>query len=86
MPAPVVLAKGTDAVALRIREMGEKHKIPVMRNPPLARVLYETAELDEEIPVEHYQAVAKVIGYVYKLKGKTINKAPSLHMPGKKKK
>ncbi len=86
MPAPVVLAKGTDEVALRIREMGEKHKVPVMRNPPLARVLYDTTEIDDEIPIEHYQAVAKVIGYVYKLKGKTINKAPTIHMPGKKKK
>jgi flagellar biosynthetic protein FlhB len=87
MPAPKVLAKGTDAVALRIREMAEKHKIPVMRNPPLARVLYDTTEIDEEIPVEHYQAVAKIIGYVYKLKGKTIQKpGTTLHMPPRKKK
>lgn len=70
MPAPKLLAKGTDDVARRIREVAEKHKIPIMRNPPLARVLYDTTEIDEEIPVEHYQAVAKIIGYVYKLKGK----------------
>jgi type III secretion system FlhB-like substrate exporter len=71
---PVLLAKGTDEVAMRIREIAEKHKIPIMRNPPLARVLYATTEIEEEIPVEHYQAVAKIIGYVYKLKGKTPEK------------
>lgn len=87
MPAPKVLAKGTDEVALRIRESAEKHKVTIMRNPPLARVLYDTAEIDEEIPVEHYAAVAKVIGYVYKLKGKTIPKpGKTLHMPQPKKK
>ncbi len=88
MPAPKVVAMGVDAVALRIRELAEKNKIPVLRNPPLARVLYDTAEIDEEIPVEHYQAVAKVIGYVYKLKGKKLDAPggkPTLHMPGKKK-
>ena len=81
MPAPIVLAKGTDEVALRIREMATKHKIPIVRNPPLARVLYDTADIDEEIPVEHYQAVAKIIGYVYKLKGKT----PPTSQPGRSK-
>jgi flagellar biosynthetic protein FlhB len=70
MPAPIVLAKGHDDVALRIREMAAKHKVPIVRNPPLARVLYDTTEIDEEIPAQHYQAVAKVIGYVYKLQGK----------------
>ncbi len=77
MTAPKLLAKGHDDVAARIREVASKHKIPVVRNPPLARVLYDTARLDEEIPVEHYQAVAKVIGYVYKLQGKTPKKPPA---------
>lgn len=89
MPAPVVLAKGTDQVALRIRELAEKNKITVMRNPPLARVLYDTAEIDEAIPVEQYQAVAKIIGYVYKLKGKSLQKPggkQTVHMPTMKKK
>lgn len=87
MPAPKVIAKGTDAVALRIRDLAEKNRIPVLRNPPLARVLYDTAELDEEIPIEHYQAVAKIIGYVYKLKGKKLEGGKqTLHMPQKKKK
>lgn len=72
MQAPKVIAKGVDDVAMRIREMAEKHKIPVMRNPPLARILYDTTEVDDEIPYEHYAAVAKIIGYVYKLKGKSM--------------
>ena len=70
MKAPIVLAKGTDKVALRIKEMGEEHRIPIFRNPPVARALFDTAELDKEIPLEHYAAVAKIIGYVYKMKGK----------------
>ena len=89
MPAPKVLAKGTDAVALRIKDLAAEHKIVVLRNPPLARVLYDTTEIDEEIPFEHYQAVAKIIGYVYKLKGKSLEPPgkKTLHMPqGKKKK
>lgn len=74
MQAPKVVAKGVDAVALKIREVAEKHKIPIMRNPPLARILYDTTEVDDEIPYEHYAAVAKIIGYVYKLKGKSMQK------------
>jgi flagellar biosynthesis protein FlhB len=70
MPAPIVLAKGADAVAARIRELATDNKIPIVRNPPLARILYDTTEIDDEIPIEHYQAVAKIIGYVYRLKGK----------------
>ena len=70
MQAPVVLAKGADEVAARIREKANSHKIPIVRNPPLARILYDTTDIDDEIPIEHYQAVAKIIGYVYRLKGK----------------
>lgn len=77
MQAPKVLAKGKDKVALRIREIAEENKIPIVRNPPLARALYDNAEIDQEIPYDQYQAVAKVIGYVYKIKGKLKNqKAP----------
>jgi flagellar biosynthetic protein FlhB len=74
MPAPKLLAKGVDDVAARIREVAEKNKITIVRNPPLARALYDTAEIDEVIPAEHYQAVARVISYVYKIKGKTPQK------------
>lgn len=70
MAAPRVLAKGVDAIALRIRDVAEEHKIPFVSNPPLARVLYDTVEIDEEIPSQHYKAVAEIISYVYKLKNK----------------
>lgn len=69
MQAPRLVAKGVDSLAFRIREVAEEHDVPVVENPPLARALYAAVELDEEIPVEHYQAVAEVIGYIMKLKG-----------------
>jgi flagellar biosynthetic protein FlhB len=68
MNAPVCLAKGTDLVALKIRELAAKHSIPIVENPPLARALHATVEIDEEIPTEHYKAVAEIIGYVMKLR------------------
>ncbi|SFJ26351.1 flagellar biosynthetic protein FlhB [Bosea sp. OK403] len=70
MGAPLCLAKGVDAVALRIREVAGQHSVPIIENPPLARALYATVEIDEEIPVEHYKAVAEVIGYILRLKGR----------------
>lgn len=69
MQAPVLVAKGVDSLAFRIREVAEEHDVPIVENPPLARALYAAVELDEEIPVEHYQAVAEVIGYVMQMKG-----------------
>jgi flagellar biosynthetic protein FlhB len=68
MEAPICLAKGADAVALKIREVAGEHSIPIVENPPLARALYATVEIDEEIPTEHYKAVAEIIGYVMKLR------------------
>ncbi len=68
MEAPICLAKGTDLVALKIRELAGQHSIPIVENPPLARALYATVEIDDEIPTEHYKAVAEVIGYVMKLR------------------
>ena len=70
MAAPIVLAKGVDAVALRIREVAEEHKIPVVHNVALARALYAGVEIGDEIPTEHFKAVAEIIGYVLRLKGK----------------
>ncbi len=70
MQAPRVVAKGMDELAFRIRDVAVDNDVPIVENPPLARALYASAELDEEIPVEHYQAVAEVIGYVMNLKGK----------------
>ncbi len=69
MAAPRVVAKGRDLVAIKIREIAEEHDVPVVENPPLARALHDSAEVDQEIPVEHYKAVAEVIGYVMRLKG-----------------
>lgn len=70
MPAPKLVAKGVDSLAKKIREVAEEHEVPIVENPPLARALYDTVELDEEIPTEHYKAVAEIIGYVMRLKGK----------------
>jgi len=68
MPAPICLAKGVDTLALKIREIAGKHDIPIVENVALARALHATVEIDDEIPVEHYQAVAEIIGYVMGLK------------------
>ncbi|HWP26060.1 MAG TPA: flagellar biosynthesis protein FlhB [Xanthobacteraceae bacterium] len=68
MNAPICLAKGVDIVALKIREIAEEHDVPVVENAPLARALYATVDIDEEIPPEHYKAVAEIIGYVMKLR------------------
>jgi flagellar biosynthetic protein FlhB len=68
--APRVVAKGADLVAQRIREIAEQNGVPLVENPPLARALYANVELDREIPPEHYKAVAEIIGYVFRLKGK----------------
>lgn len=68
MGAPTVLAKGIDRVAERIRELADEHKIPLVSNPPLARAMYDTVDVDEEIPSQHYRAVAEIISYVYKMK------------------
>jgi flagellar biosynthetic protein FlhB len=72
MKAPTVVAKGQDLIALKIRELAQENKVPIIENPPLARALYGSAELDREIPMEQYEAVAKVISYVYKLKGRKL--------------
>jgi flagellar biosynthetic protein FlhB len=69
MNAPLCLAKGIDNIALKIREVAAEHNIPVVENPPLARALHATVEIDEEVPPEHYKAVAEVIGYVMRLRG-----------------
>ncbi len=70
MAAPVVVAKGIDHLALRIREVAQENDVPLVENRPLARALYDSVELDQEVPPEHYKAVAQVIGYVMRLKGR----------------
>jgi flagellar biosynthetic protein FlhB len=64
-----VVAKGTEAVAARIRALAEEANVPLVSNPPLARALFKL-ELDTEIPAEHYQAVAEIIAYVWRLRGR----------------
>jgi flagellar biosynthetic protein FlhB len=64
--APRVVAKGVDSMAARIREVAMEHRVPLVANPPLARVLH-TVELDAEIPAEHFKAVAEIIAYVWRL-------------------
>jgi flagellar biosynthetic protein FlhB len=73
MSAPKVVAKGVDEVAFRIRDVATENNIPIIENPPLARALFATADIDDEIPAEHYKAVAEIISFVFKLKNKTLN-------------
>ncbi len=70
--APICLAKGIDKVAARIREIAKENQIDIVRNPPLARALYAGVEIGDEIPEEHYQAVAEIISYIYRMKGKPL--------------
>ncbi len=67
MDAPICVAKGIDELALKIREIAGEHAVPVGENPPLARALHATVEIDDPITPEHYKAVAEVIGYVMRL-------------------
>jgi flagellar biosynthesis protein FlhB len=68
MNAPVCVAKGVDLIARKIREVARQHDIPVVENSPLARALHGTVEIDQEIPPEHYRAVAEIIGYIMRLR------------------
>jgi flagellar biosynthetic protein FlhB len=69
---PKVVAKGADHLAKKIREVARAHGIPIVENKPLARTLYKTIEIGHFIPRELYKAVAQVLGYVYRLKGRTV--------------
>ncbi len=64
MEAPLCVAKGVDSLALKIREVAGEHGVPIVENPPLARALHATIDIDDPVPVEHYKAVAEVIGFV----------------------
>ena len=67
---PVLVAKGVDFAAMRIKEAGKEHDIPIVENPPLARAIYADVDIDEEIPEELYIAVAEILAYVFKLKNR----------------
>lgn len=70
MDAPVILAKGNDTVALKIREIAKEHNIPIVENPPVARLLHKL-EIGEHVPEELFKVVAEILAYVYSLRGNT---------------
>ena len=70
VPAPVVVAKGVDFIAFKIREIAKNNGIPIVENKPLARSLYKLVEVDQIIPQELYTAVAEILHYVYTQKGR----------------
>ena len=75
--APVCVAKGADLMAAQIRRLAREHDIPMVENRPLARALHATVEVDDQIPVEHWQAVAEIIGYVMDLRRNIRRKPPA---------
>jgi flagellar biosynthetic protein FlhB len=72
MGAPRIVAMGADHLAMRIRQIASKHGIPIIERKPLARALYAKAKVGQEIPPDHYKAVAEILAFVYRLKGKSI--------------
>jgi flagellar biosynthesis protein FlhB len=76
MAAPRVVAKGTDLLAMKIRDIARDAKVPVLRSPPLARALYAHVEIDREVPTALFAAVAQVLAYVYQLRAALLGKAP----------
>jgi len=72
MQAPRIVAMGADHLAFRIRQIAMKHAIPIVERKPLARALYANAKVGQEIPPDHYKAVAEILAYVYRLKGKAV--------------
>nr|WP_237088726.1 EscU/YscU/HrcU family type III secretion system export apparatus switch protein [Paenibacillus larvae] len=70
MEAPAVIAKGTDLIALKIKEVAKENGVTIMENKPLARALYAQVEIGQAIPADLFQAVAEVLAYVYKAKGR----------------
>ena len=77
--APVVVAKGADEIAIKIREIANAHDIPILRSPPLTRAVYFSTEIDQQIPAKLYLAVAQVLAYIYQLRAR-----PSVARPGPK--
>jgi len=67
LEAPICVSKGLDLIAQKIKEIAKEHEVPIIESPPLARALYKDVKIDDEIPVEHYEAVAKIISYVMSL-------------------
>ncbi|GAB3308411.1 flagellar biosynthesis protein FlhB [Luteimonas notoginsengisoli] len=76
MRAPKVVAKGLDEMALAIRALAEKHRVAIVEAPPLARALYRQSQVDQEIPVKLYAAVAQVLSYVYQIRAWVPGRGP----------
>lgn len=68
--APVVVAKGGDHIAIKIKELAKENNVPIMENKPLARLMFDQVEIDQQIPGDMYQAVAEILAMVYKMKNK----------------
>jgi flagellar biosynthetic protein FlhB len=79
--APIVVAKGVELIALRIREIALEHAVPIVEAAPLARALHASCELGDEIPTRLYAAVAKVLTYVYQLRAARRGAAAKPVMP-----
>ena len=77
MAAPKVVAKGADYLAQKIREIGVANGIPLLERPPLARALYRTVEVGQDVPEEYYAAVAEILAYVYEISGKSRVRVPA---------
>jgi flagellar biosynthesis protein FlhB len=71
MSAPKVIAKGAGVIAQKIRELARQHRVPIVENKPLARTLFKEIDIGGFVPRELYKAVAQVLSYVYRLKGRT---------------
>lgn len=76
MPAPIVVAKGAGTMAQRIRRLALEHHIPIVERKELAQALFRDVDINQEVPLDQYNAVAEVLRYVYQLQGKTLPKMP----------
>jgi flagellar biosynthesis protein FlhB len=72
VPCPILVAKGRNWLALRIRQIAREHDVPVIENPPLARALYDACEVGQAIPPDFYKAVAEVLAYIYRILGQKL--------------
>jgi flagellar biosynthetic protein FlhB len=71
MAAPLVVAKGKNYLAARIRQRANENQVPIIENPPLAQALYKSVDVGQEIPAHLYRAVAEILAYIFKLMGNT---------------
>ena len=72
MPCPVVVAKGKNWLALRIRQVATQHEVPIIENPPMARALYGAIDVGRAVPPEFYRAMAEILAYIYKMMGRDV--------------